>query len=111
MMGTKLLLSIALGALAFLLSGCLMDDQIYPSRALEYYSGTIQLSWAPSSGNPQGYYVEQSTDGTDFLQIQNVTFPAATIIATPGTYFFRIRSYNEAGPSGYSSVVAATVNQ
>jgi hypothetical protein len=107
-MRTKLLV---LTALAFLLSGCLYDNETLPSRTLAYTTGTIQLSWAPSSGNPQGYYVEQSTNGTDFLQIQTVTAPMASIVATPGTYYFRIRSYNEAGASGYSAVIAATVNQ
>jgi hypothetical protein len=115
-MRTKLfLLVFILAFAAALVSGCniLPQNTVYASRALiTAPPGTVQLSWEPSSGYPQGYYVEQSTDGTDFYQIQVVTFPEATVLSLPSgaTYYFRVRSFNEAGISGYSAVIAAKVN-
>jgi hypothetical protein len=96
---------------AFLLSGCLVQNQTYASRAIIFHSGEVQLNWTASTNNPQGYFVEQSTDGVDFYQIQMVNSPSATVssLSTGKTYYFRIRSYNEAGNSGYSAVVSAAI--
>jgi hypothetical protein len=106
-------LSIFLVAVSLLLTACLSDDETFASRAIVTKTpGTVVLSWSPSFGNPQGYKVEESTNGIDFNQIQMVTVPSATITPlTTAKYYFRIRSYNEAGDSGYSSVITATVNE
>jgi len=72
--------------------------------------GTIQLSWAPGTGTTTGYYLEQSTDGTNFQQIRSGPATSATITgATYGQpYYFRVRAYNSAGTSPYSSVATVT---
>jgi hypothetical protein len=107
-MTTKILFVIT----ALFTTGCLTQDETFASRAVLYKQpGTVILSWAPSSGNPQGYKVEISTDGINFNQVQMVTIPTATITGVPAsaTYYFRVRSYNEAGDSGYSAIIPATL--
>jgi hypothetical protein len=71
---------------------------------------SVQLNWTASSGSPQGYYIEQSTNGTTFTQVQSVTTTSATITGlNAGTvYYFRIRSYNSGGDSSYTATQTVT---
>ncbi len=73
-------------------------------------NGVIQLSWAAGTGISTGYYVDQSTDGTNWQQIQNVNTNSTTISgATHGQkYYFRVRAYNSAGNSPYSGIATVT---
>jgi hypothetical protein len=69
------------------------------------------LSWSASSGMPDGYYVDQSTDGTNWTQIQNVTETSTYVDGlTSGTkYYFRVRSYNSAGTSAASGTASLSI--
>jgi hypothetical protein len=73
-------------------------------------SPSVQLSWNASTGSPSGYYVQKSTDGTNYNTIQTVTGTTATVAnLTHGqTYYFRIQAYNAGGFSGASNVFTVT---
>lgn len=66
----------------------------------------LQLSWTASTGSPQGYIVQQSTDSVNFTQIQTVSSTSTTIqgLTVGTTYYFRVYAYNQGGlSSGYAS--------
>jgi hypothetical protein len=71
---------------------------------------SVALTWAASTGNPSGYYVEESGDGTTFTTVQTVYTNAATVASlTVGhTYYFRVRAYNAGGYSSYSNTFSVT---
>lgn len=68
------------------------------------------LSWSASSGLPDGYYVEQSSDGTTWNQIQDVTETSTYLdgLSAGSTYYFRVRSHNSSGNSAYSGLATLT---
>jgi hypothetical protein len=74
-------------------------------------SDRVLLSWSASSGLPDGYLVEQSSDGSSFTQIQTVTETTALVdgLTNGQRYFFRVRSFNSAGNSSYSPTVTVTL--
>ena len=71
----------------------------------------INLAWVKGSGNPDGIKVERSTDNVTFVQIiqlGNVTAYNNTGLAGNTHYYYRIRSFNTAGNSGYSATASDT---
>ena len=76
-------------------------------------SNQINLSWSDSSTNETGFKIERKTGDTGiWTQIAtvgaNVTSYSNTGLAGGTTYHYRIRSYNTAGNSAYSSEVSRT---
>lgn len=72
----------------------------------------MQLSWKSNVGEQQGFYIEQSTDGVSYTQIQDIPDGVNTtnVNVTRGQmYYFRIRGYNQAGPSAYSTIVMGSL--
>jgi hypothetical protein len=101
-------------ATAFTLMGC--DSQTTTFSNPVAISNTsvgpqVQLAWSASSGSPQGYYVEQSTNNVNFTQIQAVSTNSALVtgLSAGQTYYFRVRAYNKAGDSAYTSITSAVV--
>ena len=97
--------------LLLLAQGCKVPAPV-SSKANGATGGTIKLSWAaPTSGQPTYYLIDQSTDGVNFMQVQQVSGAVSTanvIDLTSGkTYYFKIRASNSAGMSAFSSVVSA----
>jgi len=70
----------------------------------------VQLTWTAVAGQQTGFYIEQSTDGITFTQIQTIPSPTTTTTVTGLTagqkYYFRIRAYNSLGSSPYTTVVS-----
>jgi fibronectin type 3 domain-containing protein len=75
-------------------------------------SSQINLSWTDNATNETGYYVERSTDGTNFTQIAslgvNATSYSSTGLSASTLYYYQVRAYNDGGPSGYSNVASTT---
>ncbi|NLG01605.1 MAG: hypothetical protein GX565_15855, partial [Lentisphaerae bacterium] len=69
---------------------------------------SIRLEWTDVATNETGYVLERSAGGGEFFQIQ--TLPSGTTNFTddatqPDTaYAYRVRAFNAAGPSAWSSV-------
>ena len=71
----------------------------------------INLAWTDSSALEDGFQVERSANGSTWTQIgavaRNVTTFASTGLSANKLYYFRLRAFNVAGNSAYSSVVSA----
>src|SRR5207245_1491950 len=71
----------------------------------------IDLAWSESSTNVSLFKIERSTDNVNFTQITTVTASVTTYkdtgLTASTTYYYRVRSNNPAGDSGYSNVTSA----
>lgn len=89
-----------------------LPSQQNPAPASATGSHQLRISWASPSANTQGVELEQSTDGVAFEQIQQLPASTTSALVTGlsgnTTYYFRVRSYNQAGSSAYTPVVNAT---
>jgi len=78
-------------------------------------STRVDLSWLDNAGNEAGFKIQRSLDGTSFANI--ATLPAGatsfvdTTVAAATQYFYRVRSTNPAGDSGFvaNSITTPTV--
>ncbi|MBE9463997.1 fibronectin type III domain-containing protein [Dyadobacter subterraneus] len=75
----------------------------------------INLTWMDNADNEDGFELERSTDGVGFSKITdlgaNTTFYQNTGLSASTKYYYRIRSKNSAGFSGYSNVADATTGE
>jgi hypothetical protein len=100
------------------LAGCAQADRAVTSNQ-NGSSGSgganpnqVNIAWTSNLGEQEGFYIEESTDGTNYSQILTVpdgTNNAVIVMPGPGTYYFRVRGYNQAGNSPYTSVVTANI--
>ena len=74
------------------------------------------MAWTDNSNNEDGFKIERSPNGTSsWTQIAtvgpNVTTYSNTGLTRNTRYYYRVRSYNALGNSGYSNTVnAKTLN-
>ena len=67
----------------------------------------IELSWVDNASNEEGFAIERSTDGTSFTPVGQVGADTTTYrdtVPANTTYYYRVRAFNQAGPSPYSNV-------
>jgi hypothetical protein len=98
---------------------CLQDIQTWryvapttppgaPSNLSAIVAGEqVLLSWQTNSIDEDGYAVEESTDGVNFVQIGTTGRGATSYADTPpqpGTYYYRVRAFNAAGESDYTNI-------
>lgn len=74
-------------------------------------SSQLRLNWVDNSTNEDGFKIERSTDGVNFVQLVTtgagvVSYTDAGLVAN-SLYYYRVRSYNVAGNSGYTAVASA----
>src|SRR5262249_18279349 len=75
-------------------------------------AGSVSLSWQEFSTTVEGFRIERSTDGTNFVPIAEVGSGTTSYVDTPpqpGTYFYRVRAFNQEGESFPSNVARAVV--
>lgn len=75
-------------------------------------SSQINLSWKDQATNEARFELERSTDGASFSKIAdieaNTTTNANTGLQPATKYWYRVRSVNGSGPSGFSNIADAT---
>ncbi len=80
--------------------------------ALALSSSQINLSWVDNSTDEDGFKVERSTNGIDFVQVSsvgaNVVNGIDNGLSPLTTYHYRVRAFNLAGDSPYSNIAQAT---
>lgn len=73
-------------------------------------STNVILSWTDTSSNEDGFWVERSTDGTNFSFLATTTFASYVNSGlTTGTYYYKVRAYNGIGNSAFSSTTVAII--
>ena len=73
---------------------------------------SVSIGWNDNSTNETGFHVQRSSDGVNFALIATLgagtrSFVDVTVLAR-SSYYYRVRAFNSAGASGYSSAVRAT---
>jgi titin len=73
----------------------------------------INLTWSDNSSDEDGFKIERSTDGTNFVQIAQV-LPNTTSYCNTGlwpgrSYYYRISAYNSVAQSDFSSVAMVRI--
>jgi hypothetical protein len=69
----------------------------------------VELAWTDSVTNEEGFVIDVSTNGSDFVTL--VTVPAGTTSyvhsVAEGSYFYRIHAFNESDRTSFSNVASA----
>lgn len=97
-------------------SGCDLYFTFNPPNApnnLTINSGSAILTWNDTSNNEDGFVAERSIDnGLTYTFLQsvsaNITGTIDNTVATPGTYYYRIYSFNGFGSSSFSNTASIT---
>lgn len=109
---------IILIAVALLAVGCQVksEDPVVTTTGrvpLPVTSKTVTVQWGQASGVVQGYKIEISLDGTNFMELGTAdgTSGGAAIGGIPigHTYWFRVRAFNQGGNSGYGPVSSISI--
>ncbi len=79
-----------------------------PSGAVAFASSSsVLLFWTDNSTNEDGFKIERRTNGGSYSEIatvgSNVTSYVDTSVVDANTYTYRVRAYNAAGDSAYST--------
>ena len=75
-------------------------------------SSQVQLTWTDTANNEVGFRIYRSLDGKTFTEIAklnmvNVTGYSDSGLSSNATYYYRLRTYNAAGNSSYTSIVSS----
>ena len=75
-------------------------------------SSRIDLSWTDHADNEQGFQLERSTNGIDYVEFATVSANAEnrsdTGLSPETPYYYRLRAFNGFGPSPYSDPAQGT---
>jgi hypothetical protein len=92
------------------LAGC--GSSSSSSSSATSATASAQITWSASSG-ATGYYIEESSDGVTFAQIDTIAAPTTSLtvpnLSTGQLYYFRIRAYNGGGISPYSDMASVSL--
>ncbi len=72
-------------------------------------STTVSLSWTDNSSNEQGFWVERGTDGINFSFLATTTFAFYNNAPGSGTFYYRVKAFNEGGSSSFSNTASTTL--
>ncbi len=72
-------------------------------------STTVSLSWTDNSSNELGFWVERGTDGINFNFLATTTFAFYNNAPGSGTFYYRVKAFNEGGNSSFSNTASTTL--
>lgn len=97
----------------FTVGGCAGAPTAPAGLTAQIAGTTVVLSWAASSGSPASYVLEagSSSQATDVVVSDTgSTATTLTTIASPGTYYVRVRAQNACGQSAPSDEIIVVVS-
>jgi hypothetical protein len=109
--------SMLFAAVALLASGCGLKSGSttttttggVPPPSAPAADRKVELGWNASTGTVQGYKVEASGDGVNFVELGYVDGSATGVRITglysSTKYYFRVRAFNQGANSDYGAVV------
>ena len=78
-------------------------------------SSAIDLTWQDNSFDEDGFDIEHSTNGTNFIPLTSVGAGVDaythTGLTASTTYSYRVNAYNSNGDSAYTNIASATTQQ
>ena len=83
-------------------------------NAFTQSSSQISLTWEDNTNNENGFRIERSVDGVNFVQITtvnpNTTNYLDSTLSAGTTYHYRVCAYNANGDSMWTNVASATTS-
>ena len=100
--------------LSFLLIQCAAFAQSAPNdpsqlQGANITSSTVDLTWNDNSNDEDGFTMERSTDGQNFVPIATIAADTTNFsdsgLSSSTNYYYQLKAFNSAGDSGYTAIL------
>jgi M6 family metalloprotease-like protein len=94
------------------------DPPAAPSGMTAVAAGpnSMDLAWTDNADNESGFFIQRSTDGTNFATVASVgvnttAYTDVTGLQANTLYYYQVYAHNDDGDSGMSNIASATTDE